>query len=173
MDDAIAGCDVGDDDLDGFVQEHLAILDRNGECIACEGSVSGFAIEGDDIGSHDGAWHHMVEQNVLQRLEVLWLEQVLNGASGELGEGFVGRCKDGEWSSAFEGVDQCGSLDCGNQRGEATIRNCGIDDVFGGGDSSGRYSGGRYSSCHRGGCGRATGSQYERSEQQYEQRTHV
>ena len=30
VDDAIAGCDVGDDDLDGFVQEHLAIFDRNG-----------------------------------------------------------------------------------------------------------------------------------------------
>ena len=30
VDDAIAGCNVGDDDLDGFVQEHLAIFDRNG-----------------------------------------------------------------------------------------------------------------------------------------------
>ena len=110
----------------------------------------------------------MVEQNVLQCLEVLWLEQALYGASREIGEGFIGRRKDREGSSAFESVDQCGSLDCGNQRGEATVRNCGVDDVFGSGDS-----GGRYRSCHRSSCWGATCCQHNRSEQQDKQRTHV
>ena len=71
----------------------------------------------------------MVEQDVGQGLEVLWLEEILNGASGQLGECIISWCEDGEWSFALEGVDQTGSLYSSDQGGEATIGHGGIDDV--------------------------------------------
>ncbi len=107
----------------------------------------------------------MVKQDVLEGLEVLRLEQVCYGASGQFGECLVGRSEDGEGSCTFEGIDQTGSLHCSHQGGEATIRHCGINDVHGSGDSSSRND-----CCRRGGgggCG--TSDQNERSEQQYEQ----
>ncbi len=168
MDDAVAGLDVGDDDLHGFVQEDVAVFDRDGDRIAGEGGFSALAIEGDYIGSHDLAGDDMVEQDVGQRLEVLGLEQIFDGASRQLGEGLISGCEEGERAFALECVDQTSSLNGGYEGGEATIGDGGINDVFGCGGNCRRNSrcSGRSSRC-------ATSSQNNRSEQQQEQRTNL
>jgi hypothetical protein len=51
-------------------------------------------------------------------------------AFGNLREGLVSWREDGEWSGTLEGLDQAGSLDCGNQRIEAASANRGVDNIL-------------------------------------------
>ncbi len=69
----------------------------------------------------------MVGQDLDEGLFVLGLEQVLKGAFGKLGEGFVGRGEDGERAFAGEDVDEVGGLDGGDQRAERLIASGGFD----------------------------------------------
>ncbi len=81
MDHAIAGHDVGDDYLYGFIQENVAVLYRNVDG-AASNSVGRFAIKGDHIGGHDITSDYVVKQHIFEGFEVLRLEQVFDGASG-------------------------------------------------------------------------------------------
>ena len=74
----------------------------------------------------------MVGEDLDEGVVVLRLDEVVDGAGGELGEGFVGGGEDGEGAGAFEGVDQACSLDGGDE-GLVDGRVDGVlDDVFGG-----------------------------------------
>jgi hypothetical protein len=64
-----------------------------------------------------------------QLVAVLRLQQRLDRALGQRGEGLVGRREDGERTLALQRVDQAGGLDGGDQRLEAAGGDRGVDDV--------------------------------------------
>ena len=55
----------------------------------------------------------VIQQNLFQLFLVLWLQQIIDGALGQLVEGFVRRGKHREWARAIKGVDETGRLDGG------------------------------------------------------------
>ncbi len=67
--------------------------------------VLGGDLAGDDV----------VGEDLYEGGLVLRLDEVVDGACGELGEGGIGGSEDGEGASAFEGVDETGSLDGGDE----------------------------------------------------------
>ena len=79
MDDTIGGFDVSNDDLHGVVQEHIAILDSDGDILA---KYSGRAGKSNYIRSHDLARNDMIKKYVGQRLLPFGQEQCVKCASG-------------------------------------------------------------------------------------------
>ena len=72
----------------------------------------------------------MVGEHGDELLFVLRLEQRLNRACGELGEGLVGGGEDRERPLALEGLDQPGGLHRSHERLEAAGADGRIDDVL-------------------------------------------
>ena len=71
----------------------------------------------------------MVGQDRLELVETLGLEQPLDRARRELGEGCVSGREDRERPWTLERVHQPGGLDCGHQRRERARGNGRVDDV--------------------------------------------
>ena len=69
----------------------------------------------DEFFRGDFAGDDVVGEDLHKCVVVLGLEEVIDGAGGELGEGVIGGGEDGERAGAFEGVDQARSLDGGNE----------------------------------------------------------
>ena len=86
---------------------------------------------GCDLAGGDAAGDDVIGQDAGQRALVLGLDQRLDRAGGQLGEGGIGRREHGERTLARQRVDQAGGLDRGDQR-RVILRIDGIlDDVLG------------------------------------------
>ena len=72
----------------------------------------------------------MIGQHLGQRRLVLGLEQGVDGAGRQGGEGGVGRREDGERARALQRVDQAGGLDRGDQGGVVLRVDGVVDDVL-------------------------------------------
>ena len=101
------------------------------EAVALDGlDLLGLARE---VGGHDLAGDDVVGQDLRQLGLVLGLQQGVERAGRQAGEGGVGRREDGERARALERLDQAGGLDGLDQRAELAGRDGGVDDVAGGG----------------------------------------
>ena len=125
MDDAVAGLDVGDDDV-GVVDLDCAVGDGEGDRAALEGG--GFQTVG-HIRGHDLTAQHMVEQDLGQVTGRVG-DQGIQCPVGQGGKGGVSRRKDGEGAFALEGVHQTGGLHCGDQGAEIFVGRCNVNDVL-------------------------------------------
>ena len=132
VDDAVAGLDVGGDDGDlvagGVGQRHGSVVgDVDGEGGAVDGGDF-LPVESDDVGGEDFTGDDVVGEN---RGEVAgWVfEQCVDRAGGECREGFVGWGEHRERAFAAQRFFEAGCLDGGDEGGEVTGCDGGVDDV--------------------------------------------
>ena len=123
VDDTVRADDVGLDDL-GTVHRHGTVFHDDVEFAA----LQGLDLAGLHISGHHFAGDDVVGENAHELGLVLGLEQHVHGAGGQLGEGRVRRCEDGERTSAAEGFGETGGLDRGDERGEVGIAGGNGDD---------------------------------------------
>jgi hypothetical protein len=100
MYDAIAGYDVGLHHL-GIVDVDLAVHHLDPDRIAFHRLR---AAECDHLRGFHAPRHNMVSQNVDQLLLVLWHEQHIQSARGQLGKRRIGRRKHRKWALTAEGL---------------------------------------------------------------------
>ena len=140
MDDAVGLEDVGCGDGGHAalcVGEHdLAAGHGGDEIFALDGLEGGLAAalldHGCELFGADFAGDDVVGEDLVEGVFVLRLDECFDGAGGELGEGVVGGCEDGEGAGAVEGVDQAAGLD-GCDEGLVDRRvGCVLDDGLGG-----------------------------------------
>ena len=112
MDHAVAGHDVGLDDS-GVVDAHAGAIDADGHVLTLNG---GRGRQGDHVGGGHAAGYDVVRQHRAQLVGIG--QQAFDGARGQLGEGFVSGCEDGERAWALERVDQAGGVEGSGQCGE-------------------------------------------------------
>jgi hypothetical protein len=111
VDDAVAARDVGFDDV-GVVDPD-AIIDGDRDTLTVEGRRFGHVHDARGI---DATRHDVIRQDRRQESFVLRLEQRLDRARRELGEGRVGRGKDRERAVTLERLDQVGSRQGSGER---------------------------------------------------------
>ncbi len=73
---------------------------------------------------------HVAGEDLGQHVLVLGLQQVVDGAGRQSGEGFVGRGEHGERARARQRLDEAGSLDGGDERGVVGRVDGVLDDVL-------------------------------------------
>ena len=127
MDHAVAASDVGLHQA-GVGEADSRVADLDAEALAVERGGVGHA---DDLSRLDAARDHVVGEDVPQRRAVLGLHQALERASRQLGEGRIGRRKDGEGALAGERVAQTGDLDGCGKGLELARRGGGFQDRLG------------------------------------------
>ena len=105
----------------GVDQPEFAVMQLHGEVLALDGfqldhAAMHLGLGHQLLGGVD-AGHHVVGQDLGQIGLVLGLDQGIDGAGRQRGEGFVGRREDGEGTAAVEGVEQARRLDRSYQSG--------------------------------------------------------
>ena len=111
MDYTIGSVDIGCKDL-GIVYKCALIGDGDLHRSAVDGLCG---LSSNCVFRVNSSGHNVVGQDGSKLCLVFWLEQVSN-SSAELGESFVGRCENGERTSAAKSLNKAGSL-YGRQQG--------------------------------------------------------
>lgn len=137
VDDAVARGDIGCGDL-GAVDADLAAPGLHIQFL----TIDGLDLAGLDVGGHDLTGDDVVGEDGDELFLVLRLEEGLDGAGRELGEGFVGGGEHGEGALALEGFDQAGGLHGGDEGVETAGGRGDGDDVLGGSGGFGSEDGG-------------------------------
>ena len=140
VDDAVGLEDVGRGDGGhaalGVGEHDVAAGHGGGEVFALNGLEGGFAAalldHGCELFGADAAGDDVVGEDLVEGVFVLRLDEGVDGAGGEFGEGVVGGREDGEGAGAVERVDEAGGLD-GCDEGLVDGRvDCVLDDGLGG-----------------------------------------
>ena len=109
------GCGDGGHAAFGVGEHDFSIRHRGCEVFALNGFESGFAAALLDhlceLLRADPAGDDVIGEDFDEGVFVLRLDEGVDGAGGEFGEGIVSRGEDGEGTGAVEGVDEACSLD--------------------------------------------------------------
>lgn len=108
VDDVVVGFDVSF--YDGGVVDFYVVVGVDGDFVVLDGGSFG---DFDDVRSYDFVGDDVVGEDGCEFFFVG--EECFEGVFGQCGESFIGGSEDGEGVFIFEGVDEVGSFDGGDE----------------------------------------------------------